>query len=100
MSLRESDTEKNINCLKNPNNPLCKGTNINNYNLNQVGNDAKIVLYIIIITYVIFIALTIFAVTKTKNEGIKIFLIVGLFIPFISPITFIISLLIIFGVLK
>lgn len=99
--MKESDREtKNINCLKNPNNPLCKGTNINYYNLNQVGNDAKIGLYVIIITYIIFITLSIFAITKTKNEGVKIFLIIGIFIPFVSPITFIISLLIIFGVLK
>lgn len=70
---------------------------------NTVGETATalVVLFIVLIVlYIIFIVVTIMAFSKTSNETLKVFLILGIFLPPIAPITFIIALMIIFGGLK
>lgn len=51
-------------------------------------------LFAIIIGLIIY-AVIIFAVVKTKNQNLKIFLIVSMFIPILAPIGLILALLII-----
>lgn len=54
----------------------------------------------LVVLYVIFIVVTIMAFSKTSNQNLKVFLILGIFLPPIAPITFILALMIIFGGLK
>ena len=48
-----------------------------------------------IIVGIIIYGIIIFAAMKTKNQNFKIFLIVSMFLPFLTPITLILALLII-----
>lgn len=74
---------------ENKNNPICTAPD-------DILNIIIIFIILAIITYVIVI----WGAIKTKNEGLKIFLIVSLFLPFLAPISFILALLIIVGVIS
>ena len=68
--------------------------------LGDVGNDIIHIIVIVIILVLISYGIIIWAAVKTKNEGLKIFLIVSLFMPFFAPITFVLALLILTGVIQ
>lgn len=58
---------------------------------------------LIIVTAVLLIlvayGIIIFAAMKTKNQNLKIFLIISMFLPFLTPVTLILALLIITNVI-
>ena len=87
----DSSDSDNIDCVKTPNNPLCKSE--------EAVGDFLGIIGLLIVIYILFLIISIVALIKTKSDVLKIFIILGLFLPFLSPITFIISLLIIFGVM-
>lgn len=87
----DSSDSDNIDCDKTPNNPLCK--------TGEAVGDFLGIIGILIVFYILFLIISIVAILKTKSDALKIFIILGLFLPFLSPITFIVSLLIIFGVM-
>ena len=74
---------------ENKNNPIC-----------NVPDDILHIIIIFIILVIITYVIVIWAAIKTKSEGLKIFLIVSLFLPFLAPISFILALLIIVGVIS
>jgi hypothetical protein len=69
---------------ENQNNPGC--------NITEAVFDS---LLLVIIIGIIIYAVIIFAAVKTKNQNLKIFLIVSMFLPFLAPAGLIIALLII-----
>lgn len=89
--LTDSNSLSTINCNlpDNKNNPVC----------NIVDDFLFIVLIFIIITIITYVII-IWAAVKAKNNNIKIFLIVSLFLPFLTPLSFILALLIIVGVIS
>ena len=86
---RENMTESGgkIDCSlpENQNNPVC----------NITGTTLILAIIICIIIAIIIYSVIIFAAMKTKNQNLKIFLIVSIFLPFLAPIGLIIALLII-----
>lgn len=98
-------TEQNINS-SDPNdssNPVTSSNVPNINNTLDLGGTATALtgLFIfLIVLYIIFIVVTIIAFSKTKNVTLKVFLILGIFLPPIAPITFILALMIMFGGLK
>lgn len=86
-----TDSGDTINCNlpENQNNDLC-----------NVPDDIFNIIIFVIILVLISYGIIIWAAIKTKSEGLKIFLIVSLFLPFFTPISFILALLIIVGVIQ
>lgn len=72
------------NLPENKNNPEC---NIGGYVFDSL-------LLAIIIGLIIY-AVIIYAAVQTKNQNLKIFLIVSMFVPFLAPISLVLALLII-----
>lgn len=62
--------------------------------IDTFGNLMNTTLIIFIIIVIIIYGLLIMAATKTKSEGLKIFLIVSMFMPFLTPIAIIIAIMI------
>lgn len=87
--IREDMTDIDCNLPENKNNDLC-----------NLSDDILNIIIIVIILVLISYGIIIWAAIKTKSEGLKIFLIVSLFLPFFAPITFIVALLIITGVIQ
>ena len=90
---KENMTDCNLS--ENKNSPECTGEA-----LVDAGNDIIHIIVIVIILVLISYGIIIWAAVKTKNEGLKIFLIVSLFLPFFAPITFVLALLILIGVIQ
>ena len=93
--VREDMTNLDCSLPENQNNPECTGQD-----LVDAGNDVIRIIVIVIILVLITYGIIIWAAIKTKSEGLKIFLIVSLVLPFFAPITFILALLIITGVIQ
>jgi len=86
--VREDLTNKpeTIDCTlqKNKDNPEC-----------TLGDEFLQILIITVLFALVAYGIIIFAAMKTKNQNLKIFLIVSMFLPFLTPITLILALLII-----
>ena len=67
--------------------------------IDTFGNLMNTTLIIFIIIVIITYGLLIMAATKTKSEGLKIFLIVSMFMPFLTPIAIIIAIMILTNVI-
>lgn len=78
--------ETTLDCTlqENKNNPGC-----------LITEDFLTVIIIFALIALVWYGIIIFAAIKTKNQTLKIFLIVSMFLPFLTPITFILALLII-----
>lgn len=79
-----------------------ENSNVTSSNPNFGGAVAAIsgLLIFFIVLYIVFIVISIIAFTRTNNTTLKVFLILGIFIPPISPVTLILALMVIFGGLK
>ena len=82
--MTESDNTINCDLPENKNNPVC--------NIADTFFDTLII--IVIITLIVY-SIIIYAAVKTKNNDLKIFLIISMFVPFLAPIGLIFALLII-----
>jgi hypothetical protein len=82
--VREDMTDLDCSLPENQNNPGC--------NIAYTIFDS---LLLAIIIGIIIYGVIVFAAMKTKNQNLKIFLIVSMFLPFLAPIGLIIALLII-----
>ena len=69
---------------ENKNNPDC-----------LISEDFLTVIIFFVLLALVCYGIIIFATIKTKNQNLKIFLIVSMFLPFLAPVTFILALLII-----
>lgn len=69
---------------ENKNNPAC-----------LIGEDFLQILIITVLLALVAYGIIIFAAMKTKNQNLKIFLIISMFLPFLTPVTLILALLII-----
>ena len=72
----------------NKNNPVC-----------NIADAIFDYLPLFVIIGIMLYALIVFAAMKTKNQNLKIFLIVSIFLPFLTPIGLIIALLVITNVI-
>lgn len=54
----------------------------------------------VIFMIIVYILVLVFAIGKTKNETVKIIIILGFFVPGLQPISFILALLVLFGVIQ
>ena len=76
--------EINCNLPENKNNPNC-----------NIVQDIDYSIFVVAIIGIIIYAIIIFGALKTKNETLKIFLIVSMVLPFLAPAGLILALLII-----
>ena len=54
----------------------------------------------ILFMIILYILVLVFAIGKTKNQTVKIIIILGFFVPGLQPISFILALLVLFGVIQ
>lgn len=67
--------------------------------IDTFGNLMNTTLIIFIIIVILTYGLLIMAATRTKSEGLKIFLITSMFIPFLTPVAVIIAIMILTNVI-
>lgn len=99
----EQFSRENMLTNNNPtnNNPTDNNNSTNNNNSTDNNpTDLVVVFGIGFLIIVLYIIMTIIAVNKTKNDTIKLFLIVGIFIPVITPFSFVLTILILLGLVK
>jgi len=59
-----------------------------------IGEEFLLILVVTVIFTMVAYGIIIFAAMQTKNQNLKIFLIVSMFLPFLTPITLVLALLI------
>jgi len=84
-----SGTTIDCNDPANKNNPLC-----------NIGDDMMWIVIIVSIVVIIVYGIMIYAIVKTKSDGLKIFLVICMFLPPLSLVGFIVALLVIFGAIQ